>query len=100
MSAQASFDTWQKMGACRAPHHVEVFFPPSHFERKHDRAERERRAKAICRSCPVADHCLTYALEYREPHGVWGGLNEIERRELMVRSEAGGEPPVGRPRGR
>jgi WhiB family redox-sensing transcriptional regulator len=97
-SSYEGFD-WQRDAACRGEH-APLFFPPPHFERKELRLGRERRAKAICRSCPVADHCLTYALEYREPHGVWGGLNEIERRELMVRSEAGGEPPVGRPRGR
>ena len=26
--------------------------------------------------------CLDYALRIREPHGIWGGLNEIERRML------------------
>ena len=27
--------------------------------------------------------CLDYALAIREPHGIWGGLNEHERRELL-----------------
>jgi WhiB family redox-sensing transcriptional regulator len=31
----------------------------------------------------VRRECLGYALEIREPHGIWGGLNENERRELL-----------------
>ena len=44
-------------------------------------AETERRAKALCRSCPVVAECLAYAL--KEPlAGIWGGLNEAERHRL------------------
>jgi hypothetical protein len=28
--------------------------------------------------------CLEYALSIREPHGIWGGKNEAERRQLLV----------------
>jgi WhiB family redox-sensing transcriptional regulator len=63
-----------------------VFFPPPSFERKADRLERERRAKAICAECSARDECLDYALEIREPHGVWGGLNESERTQLLEAS--------------
>ena len=62
-----------------------VFFPPPQFERKTDRAERERRAKEICADCSVAADCLDYALQIREPHGIWGGLNESERRVMLDR---------------
>jgi hypothetical protein len=27
--------------------------------------------------------CLDYALSIREPHGIWGGLTEAERRLLV-----------------
>lgn len=60
-----------------------MFFPPPQFERKVDRIERERRAKAICQDCAVRDECLQYSLEIAEPHGIWGGLNEHERRALQ-----------------
>ena len=60
-----------------------VFFPPHHAERKNERLSRERRAKAICASCPVLEPCLDYALTIREPHGIWGGLNEMERRAML-----------------
>lgn len=60
-----------------------MFFPPSQFERKDERLEREQRAKGICGQCPVCKPCLAYALRIREPHGIWGGLNELERRSLL-----------------
>ena len=33
-------------------------------------------------SCTVRQECLDYALRIREQHGIWGGLNEAERRSL------------------
>ncbi|HVM66483.1 MAG TPA: WhiB family transcriptional regulator [Acidimicrobiales bacterium] len=75
---------WQAKAACRGPQ-AAVFFPPTHPERKDERAEREERAKEICTSCPVRKPCLDYALEIREPHGIWGGLNELERKAVLAR---------------
>ena len=72
--------TWLLDAACRGEH-AASFFPPTHFERKEVRLARERFAKSICRQCPVASQCLDYAIRTREPHGVWGGLNEVERRQ-------------------
>ncbi len=74
-------DAWQAKAACRGPQAV-VFFPPPQFERKVDRLERERRAKAICADCMVRRDCLDYSIQIKEPHGIWGGLNEHERRAL------------------
>lgn len=39
-------------------------------------------AKAICRVCSVRELCLEFALTHREREGVWGGLNERERRRV------------------
>jgi len=75
---------WQVKASCRGPH-AAVFFPPTHAERKDERAEREERAKQICRSCGVRKSCLEYALDIREPHGIWGGLNELERKVVLSR---------------
>lgn len=82
MSAQLSVDSWHHRGACRGPQ-LAVFFPPAQFERKAERAEREQRAKAICATCPVREECLEFALSSREPHGIWGGMNENERRLVI-----------------
>ena len=39
-------------------------------------------AKAVCRRCPVAVRCLTWALETGQEHGTWGGMSEDERENL------------------
>ena len=83
MSAQSTEELWQIKAACRGPH-ARVFFPPATFERKDEKEIREARAKAICASCPVRKPCLDYSLRIREPHGIWGGLNEVERRQLLA----------------
>lgn len=36
--------------------------------------------------CPVRAQCAAHALAVREPYGVWGGLTEDEREELMGRA--------------
>ncbi|HLG68104.1 MAG TPA: WhiB family transcriptional regulator [Acidimicrobiales bacterium] len=79
-----SGETWQVRAACRGPQ-ATAFFPPSHPERKDERSAREARAKAICAQCRVRRECLDYAIRIREPHGIWGGLNEIERKMLLER---------------
>ncbi len=73
---------WQQRAACRGPH-AAVFFPPSTAERREDRDTREHEAKRICQGCTVRADCLDYALTIREPHGIWGGLTELERRPLL-----------------
>jgi WhiB family redox-sensing transcriptional regulator len=72
---------WQVRAACRGPQ-AAVFFPPTHPERKEEKLAREARAKAICETCVVRRDCLEYALRIREPHGIWGGLNETERKQV------------------
>lgn len=83
MSAQRIEDAWQVKAACRGPQ-SSVFFPPQQFERKDEKLERESRAKEICHTCSVKKECLEYALAIREPHGIWGGLNEVERKQVLV----------------
>ena len=86
MSAQRHEDVWQLRAACRGPH-AAVFFPPPRFERKHERLAREADAKSICLACDVREECLEYALAIREPHGIWGGLNENERKLLLTQRD-------------
>lgn len=81
-SASTSNLVWQEHAACRGPLGA-VFFPPPTTERKREKLAREARAKEICHACPVVNECRAYAIEIREPHGVWGGLSEQERRLLL-----------------
>jgi len=80
-------ELWQQRAACKGPQSV-VFFPPSHLERKDEREGREQRAKSICAICPVRAACLDYAMSIHEPHGIWGGLNEVERKQLVLGSSS------------
>ena len=80
-----TLDTWRTRAACRGPE-TALFFPPSNAERREDRDVREARAKAICRQCPVQRECLDHAVQFGEAHGIWGGLNEHERRSLLEAS--------------
>ncbi len=47
-------------------------------------------AKGICLGCPVQRECLEFALRVHEPHGIWGGLTESERRHLLPIDESSG----------
>jgi WhiB family redox-sensing transcriptional regulator len=77
-------DTWHLLAACRGAE-SHLFFAPNHFERKEEKEDREARAKRICATCAVIKQCRDFALEIREPHGIWGGLTEIERRAILMR---------------
>jgi len=74
--------SWQLEAACRGAD-AAYFFAPSHFEKRREKDAREAVAKAICMRCPVLVECREYALAIREAHGIWGGLNEMERRALL-----------------
>ena len=82
-----TLDAWRTRAACRGPE-TALFSPPSNTERLEDRDLRESRAKAICRGCPVRGECLDHALRVGESHGIWGGLNETERRGLLESSDS------------
>lgn len=73
---------WQLYGACRSVDSSLFFHPEG--ERGPARAAREEAAKAVCQRCPVIGQCLRHALKTREPYGVWGGLSEAERDELIA----------------
>lgn len=82
LSTQRVSELWQQRAACKGPQSA-AFFPPAQVERKDEREAREQWAKSICAACPVRRPCLDYAIEIREPHGIWGGLNEVERKQLL-----------------
>lgn len=80
---------WQHRAACRGDV-ASLFFPDDPEESREERREREANAKAICARCDVRVECLEYALRAAEWHGVWGGLNEYERRALVRERRAAG----------
>ena len=75
-----AYPDWQQDALCRTID-SSVFFP-SAGEHGADMHAREKEAQAVCRRCPVIDACAWTALISAEPHGVWGGMSEAERRRL------------------
>ena len=80
---------WQRYAACHGE--AALFFAPE-VERPGDRQWREAQAKAICFGCPVRAACLEYRLgiEQQLDGAVWGGKDELERRQLrrnMLRAQ-------------
>lgn len=49
--------------------------------------------RSICRGCPVQVGCLTYALDNRIPHGIYGGITSWERRQILRNSTTRKETP-------
>ncbi|GAA4417638.1 WhiB family transcriptional regulator [Georgenia halophila] len=73
---------WQYQGACREAD-PDLFFHPE-GERGGTRRRRDAAAKAVCATCPVIEQCRQASLAVREPYGVWGGLSEDERQEVLA----------------
>ena len=72
---------WQLEAACRGMDSATFFHPPQ--ERNSAREERIAQAKAVCQTCPAMMQCREHALRVREPYGIWGGLSEDERADLL-----------------
>jgi WhiB family redox-sensing transcriptional regulator len=77
--------SWQQEARCNQ-------YDPDMFFDTHVRTE--RRAKAICSRCDVAEKCLAFALDTRIEFGVWGGLNGKERRAIMRTGRTGAMPEL------
>ena len=75
---------WQLSAACRGVDSSLFFHPEG--ERGAARSSREQSAKEVCMRCPVRTECAAHALAVREPYGVWGGLTEDDREELLGRT--------------
>ncbi len=80
-------NNWQRKALCKGVR-SSLFFPPSTSEKKEEKERRESRAKAICGRCRVIGPCRDNALILREPYGIWGGLNESERKLIATRAAA------------
>lgn len=42
-------------------------------------------ALEVCRSCPVRQPCLDFALATNEEHGIWGGMTARARKQHLRR---------------
>lgn len=73
---------WRAAAAC-LDEDPELFFPVGSTGPSRVQIDE---AKAVCGGCPVQATCLDWALQAGEDAGVWGGLDEDERRALKRRN--------------
>jgi WhiB family transcriptional regulator, redox-sensing transcriptional regulator len=72
---------WRHRAACR-DEDPELFFP---IGTTGPALHQVDEAKAVCRRCEAIEDCLSWALNSDQDAGVWGGLDEDERRALKRR---------------
>jgi WhiB family redox-sensing transcriptional regulator len=73
---------WRMLAAC-LDEDPELFFPTgTTLSAKMQAAV----AREVCTQCMVRDECRDWALDTRQDHGVWGGLDEFERSSLLRRA--------------
>lgn len=65
-------EAWRERSQC-----VAEGFPTSAFFP--DALDGVIAAQAVCKRCTVRGACLSYALDNRIEHGIWGGTSERER---------------------
>ncbi len=96
--AAAVTDNWRAKAIC-LDEDPELFFPIGTTGPALDQI---KQAKEVCARCPVRQECLEWALDNHQSAGIWGGLDEEERRILRRSRQrarrssarrAGGERP-------
>lgn len=79
----SSSGDWRDRAACLAVD-PEIFFPVGTTGPALDQIDD---AKAVCLGwCIVRKDCREFALRTRQQYGVWGGLDEDERRAMLRRA--------------
>ena len=73
-ASRSTSEEWKLDGVCRTVD-PDLWFPEA--------GEFGMAAKRLCKTCPVIQECLQYALDNREKYGVWGGLGGAERLRLL-----------------
>jgi WhiB family redox-sensing transcriptional regulator len=81
MRVQKRRSHWQEEAVC-VREDPELFFPIGTTGQARIQAEQ---AKAVCKTCPVIEECLKYALDTSSDVGIWGGMSEAERTALRRR---------------
>ena len=83
-NVEQALDTWQLKASCRGPQAEVSSRPPTPNARTRNSSVRIGPNRSADRAWCVSE-CLDYAIRIHEPHGIWGGLNEMERKQLTDR---------------
>jgi WhiB family redox-sensing transcriptional regulator len=87
MPAARKAEHWRTRAACRGED-PDLFFP---IGVTGPAIPQIAAAKAVCAGCPVREACGAFALTTNQEYGIWGGLDEEERREQRRRWRRGGD---------
>jgi len=76
--------SWRFRAACIGQP-IELFF------QVRGRNDQAKKAREICRDCPVRIDCLDFAMSFLDGElpGIYGGLTELERQELRYARHTG-----------
>jgi WhiB family transcriptional regulator, redox-sensing transcriptional regulator len=79
-------EDWKDWASCKGTD-PDMWFPAGEGRRHYDPEVQAhtRRAKLICKECPVQRDCLEWAITVDERFGIYGGLTERERELLTGR---------------
>jgi WhiB family redox-sensing transcriptional regulator len=86
MPAARKAEHWRTRAACRSED-PDLFFPVGVTG---PAIPQIAAAKAVCAGCPVREACRAFAITTHQEYGIWGGLDEEERREQRRRWRRGG----------
>lgn len=81
---------WLNRAVCR-DEDPELFFPVARSAAKEAREVAQRQtqlARQVCARCPAREPCLDDALTSGQDYGIWGGMDEEERRAISRRRVA------------
>lgn len=82
---QPAAENWRLISACQFVD-PELFFPISTTGKC---LEQVAEAKKVCAYCLVQAECLAFAQRTGQAHGIWGGLTEDERIQVMRSRQRG-----------
>lgn len=75
---------WKLQGLCNQVGEPDDWYPRDGRVGSYREARRrERDAATVCGQCPVREICLQFAIDNREPWGVWGGKTPDQRRRII-----------------
>jgi WhiB family redox-sensing transcriptional regulator len=70
---------WMSEALCRETD-PDLFFPGTNVP-----IAQEAQVKRICAACDVRAQCLKFALDTREPEGIWAGTTPRQRVNMLRR---------------
>ncbi|MFD4738682.1 WhiB family transcriptional regulator [Streptomyces virginiae] len=71
--------SWTASALCRSIADPDAFFPTGNGATVQ---QQTNDAKQLCASCPIRMTCATTAIRENYQYGIWGGLDERQRRSL------------------